>query len=438
MKKVLVLGAGLVSRPLVRYLMDKGYEVCVASRTVSKAEKLVEGHSRGRALALNVDDQQAMRNLVAECDVTVSLLPAARHIEVARACLDSGKHMATTSYVSPRMRELDEEARSKGLLLLNEMGVDPGIDHMSAMKVIHQEQKAGGTLIGFSSWCGGLPAPEANDNPFGYKFSWSPKGVLIAARNGARYLKDGQVVEVAPDRLFADPPVVEIEGAGRFEGYPNRDSVSYMDTYGFDERVKNMFRGTLRNQGHCKLYTQLIELGLIEDEPKRNFSGLTHRGLIEEMFGKPAEESIPSRLAVPPEESPLEAMKFIGLLEETPIVVEHGSLMDVLADRMNKTLVYKTGERDMLLMRHDITFTYDDNSRTERITAVMVDFGIPGGDSSMARTVSLPTAIGVRMLLEGRLTLRGVQIPVVEEIYTDVLAELDQMGISFTETRQSV
>jgi len=438
MKKVLVLGAGLVSRPLVRYLMDNGHEVTVASRTVSKAEKLVEGHSRGRALALNVDDHRAMSDLVAQCDVTVSLLPAARHIEVARACLDNGKHMATTSYVSPKMRQLDEEAKSKGLLLLNEMGVDPGIDHMSAMKVIHQEQKAGGTLIGFSSWCGGLPAPEANDNPFGYKFSWSPKGVLVAARNGARYLKDGQVVEVPPDRLFADPPMVEIEGTGKFEGYPNRDSVSYMDTYGFDERVKNMFRGTLRNQGHCKLYTQLIELGLIEDDPKRDFSDLTHRGLIEEMFGKPAEETIPSRLAVPPGESPLEAMKFIGLLEDTPIEVEHGSLMDVLADRMNKTLVYKSGERDMLLMRHDITFTYDNDSRTECITAVMVDFGIPGGDSSMARTVSLPTAIGVRMLLECRMALRGVQIPVVEEIYTDVLEELVQMGIFSTETRQSI
>lgn len=437
MKKVLVLGAGLVSRPLVRYLMDSGFEVTVASRTVSKAEKLIEGHSLGQALSLNVDDVQAMHQLVKDCDVAVSLLPATRHIEVARACLDLGKHMATTSYVSPQMRALDAEARDKGLMLLNEMGVDPGIDHMSAMKVVHTEERAGGTLVGFSSWCGGLPAPEANDNPFGYKFSWSPKGVLIASRNPAKYLKDGSVVDVPADRLFSDPAQVEIPSVGTFEGYPNRDSVSYMDTYGFSDRVKDMFRGTLRNQGYCKLLTQMIRLGLIEDAPQRDFSGMTYRGLMEKMFSKPLEETIPAKLGVATPESPLEAMKFIGLLDDQPVEIAGGSLMDMLADRMQKTLAYKPGERDMLLMRHDITFEYEGGKRRERITAIMVDFGIPDGDSSMARTVSLPAAIGTRMLLEEKIRLNGVHIPVVAEIYDPVLGELDKMGIGFKETRES-
>jgi saccharopine dehydrogenase (NADP+, L-glutamate forming) len=436
-KKVLVLGAGLVSRPLVRYLMESGFEVTVASRTVSKAEKLIEGHSLGRALSLNVDDIQAMRQLVTKCDVAVSLLPATRHIEVARACLDMGKHMATTSYVSPQMRALDAEAKEKGLLLLNEMGVDPGIDHMSAMKVIHTEEQTGGTLVGFSSWCGGLPAPEANDNPFGYKFSWSPKAVLIASRNPAKYLKGGSAVDIPADRLFSNPAQVEIPSVGTFEGYPNRDSVSYLDTYGFSERVKDMFRGTLRNQGYCRLITQLIRLGLIEDAPQQDFSGVTYRGLMEQMFSKPLEETVPAKLGVDGKDSPLEAMRFIGLLDDRPVDVGRGSLMDMLADRMQKALGYKPGERDMLLMRHDITFEYDGGKRRERITALMIDYGIPGGDSSMARTVSLPAAIGTRMLLENKIQIRGVRIPVIADIYDPVLGELERMGIGFEETRES-
>lgn len=432
MKKVLVLGAGLVARPLVRYLLDHGYAVTVASRTVAKAEKLIAGHENGRALVLNVDDEQALRRLVADCDVAVSLLPATRHPQVARACLDLGKHMATTSYVSPAMRQLDDEARQKDLLLLNEMGVDPGIDHMSAMNVIHRAEQQGAVLVGFSSWCGGLPAPEANDNPFGYKFSWSPKGVLIAARNSARYLRDGQVVEVPAERLFAEPATVEIPGVGNFEGYPNRDSVSYLETYGFDERVGDMFRGTLRNLGHCRLYTQLIALGLLEDEPVRDLRGLTYRGLLEQILKTPLEQNIANKLGVAVPDAPLQALEYIGMLADEPIAAERGSVMDVLAERMAAKLAYQPGERDMLIMRHDITFQHPDDSR-QTVTAIMVDYGIPGGDSSMARTVSLPAAIGTRLLLEGQIPLRGVQIPVRPEIYRPVLQELEKLGITFSE-----
>jgi len=433
-QKVLVLGAGLVARPLVRYLLDHGYGVTVASRTVAKAVKLIDGHDNGRAEALNVNDVAAMRAYVAEHDVTVSLLPADRHTEVAQACIDLGKHMVTTSYVSPQMLALDGEAKDKDLLLLNELGVDPGTDHMSAMKVIDEERAAGGTLVGFNSWCGGLPAPEANDNPFGYKFSWAPRGVLLAARNSARYLRDGKLVEIPGERLFADPATVEIPDVGTFEGYPNRDSVAYIDTYGFDENVKTMFRGTLRNQGHCKLYMQLIALGLLDLEPEHDFSGLSHSGLLEKLLGAPLKETIPAKLGIPASEAPLEHLEFIGLLSDEPITLEPGGALEVLADRMMKALVFAEGERDMLLMRHDLDFDYEDG-RQDRITAIMVDYGIPHGDSSMARTVSLPAAIGVRMLLEGEIPQRGVHIPLEPGIYEPVLAELAKLGISFTETR---
>jgi saccharopine dehydrogenase-like NADP-dependent oxidoreductase len=438
MKRVVVFGAGLVARPLVRYLLDHGLHVTVASRTVSKAERLIAKHPNGRAAAVSADDEAAIGKFVAESDLAVSLLPAPKHPLVARACLDSGRHMVTTSYVGPDMLALDAEARAKDLLLLNEIGVDPGIDHMSAMQVIHAERERGGALVGFSSWCGGLPAPEANDNPFGYKFSWSPRAVLVAARNSARYLRDGQLVQIAPADLFATPATVEVPGVGTFEGYPNRDSVSYLDTYEFDkQQVTSMFRGTLRNLGHCKLYTQIIQLGLIEASPEHDTEGLTCGKFVEKLLGGPAETTIPKRLGVAPADSPVEALRYIGLLSDEPIAAKRISTLDLMAERMAQTLVYAPSERDMLLMRHDLTFAYETGKR-ERITAIMVDYGIAGGDSSMARTVSLPAAIGVRMILEGKIPSRGVRIPITPNIYEPILAELSNMGIGFTETRTAL
>jgi len=437
-KKVLVLGAGLVSRPLVRYLLDHGFAITVASRTVSKAEKLLDRHPNGTALPFQVGDDAALRRLVSEHDVAVSLLPAAHHVDVARACIEFGKHMATTSYVSPEMKALDAAARGKGLLLLNEMGVDPGIDHMSAMEVIHRERERGGTLVGFSSWCGGLPAPEANDNPFGYKCSWTPKGVLLAARNSARYLRGGKIVEIPAERLFSDPARVEIPGVGTFEGYPNRDSVAYVATYGFGPEVKEMFRGTLRNLGHCALYTQLIRLGFLENETPRTFAGMTYAALFDEIFGGPAREKIAAKLGASEAAAPLAAVDHLGLLANTPIEIAKGTILDLFADRMAKVLAYRPGERDMIVMRHDLTFAFDGGKRRERITAILVDYGIPHGESSMSRTVSLPAAIGVRMLLEGKIDERGVKIPLSPGIYAPVLRELEGLGIRFRETRAAL
>ena len=438
MKKVVVFGAGLVARPLVRYLLDHGFDVTVASRTVSKAEKLIDGHEHGRAETIDADDESAIKSFVEKADLAVSLLPAPKHPVVAKACLKLCKHMVTTSYVSPQMKAFDQEAKDKDLLLLNEIGVDPGIDHMSAMEVIHAEEKRGGTLIGFNSWCGGLPAPEANDNPFGYKFSWSPRGVLVAARNSARYLKDGQIVDVDPKDLFADPAIVDIPGVGTFEGYPNRDSVSYMDTYGFDpEKVKNIFRGTLRNLGHCKLYTQIIQLGLIEPAPEHDCAGLTHAGFMKKFFDGDPKKIIPEKLGVSANDSPIEALEYIGLFSDEPIGQDKISTLDLMANRMAASLTYADGERDMLLMRHDLTFEYAGGNK-ERITAIMVDYGIPHGDSSMARTVSLPAAIGARMILEGKISSRGVHIPIEPAIYEPILAELKNLEIGFKETRERI
>jgi saccharopine dehydrogenase-like NADP-dependent oxidoreductase len=433
MKKVLVLGAGLVSRPLVHYLTDReGIELTVATRTVSKAEALIAGRSRGRAVALNVKDDAALEELIGGHDVAVSLLPATEHVKVARLCLKLGKHMATTSYISPAMAQLSAEAAAAGLTFINECGVDPGIDHMSAMRVIHAAGEKGGKVVSFRSYCGGLPAPEANTNPIGYKFSWAPRGVLVAATNPARYLKDGETVSVPGEELFAAPEKVVVRGAGEFEGYPNRDSLPYMEMYGL-EGVRTMFRGTLRNLGHCAVWYQWVKLGLFDQKPRSDLAGLTFKRFMQGFVDGAAnlKPALSAKLGVPVDHPAIERLEWLGLFNDSSVNIAEGGNIDILAARMLEKCPFKDGERDMIALQHEFVVEYPD--REERIYSSLVDFGIPGGDSSMARTVSLPVAIATRMILDGTITERGVLAPVKPEVYNPILDELEALGIKCVE-----
>ncbi len=438
MKTVLVLGAGLVTRPLVRYLLDApNIQVIVASRTVSKAEALIDGHPAGQARALNVEDAAALRAAVAGADLSISLLPYVYHPQVAEFCLEFGKDMVTTSYVSPAMRALDERARAAGVILLNEIGVDPGIDHMSAMKIIHHVQNNGGEIVSFKSWCGGLPAPEANTNPLGYKFSWSPRGVLLAGRNAAHYLQDGQEVNIPGAELFDHHWPVEVPGAPQFEGYPNRDAVPYAEIYGI-QTAKTVFRGTLRNPGWCDTLKKMVELGLLGLE-ERDWSGLTYRQFIGQLIGytgDDARQATADYLRLPADSFILDNLAWLGLFGGDPLPLQRGAPIDVLTARMLEKMSYEKGECDMLVMHHEFIARYPD--RREAITSTMLDYGIPGGDTSMSRTVGLPAAIATRMILEGRITRKGVVVPVTPDIYVPVLAELEEMGIKLEERYQTL
>jgi len=433
-KKVLVLGAGLVSRPLVQYLLDvEGYSVTVASRTVSKAEVLVGKHPRGTALPLNVTDAAKLSGLVADHDLTISLLPYIHHVMVAKLCLQFGKHLVTTSYVSDPMKALDGEARKKGVLFLNEIGLDPGIDHMSAMKIIHAAQKAGGEIAGFSSYCGGLPAPEANDNPFGYKFSWSPKAVLMAGGNAAKCLRDGKVHDIPGPELFDNYWPVHIEGQPEFDGYPNRNSMPYRELYGIDS-TKTMFRGTLRYKGWCATLRKMVQLGIVNDNPRNDLAGLSFAQLTGKLIGKPGSTAIKKDTAkfLGLDESSfiISNLEWLGLFGNDPLPAGN-SVMDVIAARMLSLMSYRPNERDMIVLHHEFNISYP--KRRERMTSTLVDYGIPGGDSAMARTVSLPAAIGTRLILDGRIRLTGVHAPVVPEVYEPVLAELERLEIKCVE-----
>jgi len=438
MKTVLVLGAGLVTRPLVRYLLDQpNFEVEVASRTVSKAVKLIDNHPRGTASELNLKNEELLKGKISTADLVVSLVPYSFHPTVAKYCVELKKQMVTTSYVSDAMKKLDDEAKKAGILILNEVGLDPGIDHMEAMRIIHDVEENGGQILSFTSYCGGLPAPEANTNPYGYKFSWSPIGVLLAGKNSARYLKDGQEISIPSADLFENYSIIEIEGLGEFEGYPNRNSVPYTQLYGI-QSTKTMFRGTLRNKGWCPTLKKIVELGLLGEE-ERDLSGLTYEGFMRRLMNEPAEEGITQALStylnIDEDSDVIKRLDWLGLLKEDPLPLKKGSALDVLGDRMLAKLQYEEGERDMIILQHEFVASYP-GEKKEKITSTLIDYGIPHGDTSMARTVSLPAAIATRLILEGKIETTGVHIPVLPEIYGPILQELKEVGIVFKEKRE--
>ena len=281
MKNILVLGAGMVSKPLVRYILNQpDFFVTMASRTVSKAKKIINGHPKGKAISFNIKDENILEKLVSESDLTVSLLPYLYHVKVAKLCIKHNKHLVTTSYVDDKMRDLDNKAKESEIILLNETGLDPGIDHMSAMRVINNVKKNQGKIISFRSTTGALPSHEANTNPFGYKFSWSPKGVLLASLNPSKWLQDGTILSYPGEELFENYSIQDVPNVGSFENYPNRNSVPYKDIYGL-KYAKTVYRVTFRMTGWCETMRNIVKLGWLNNKPIRDFNGKTYGDLTE-------------------------------------------------------------------------------------------------------------------------------------------------------------
>ncbi|TVR73344.1 MAG: saccharopine dehydrogenase [Marinilabiliales bacterium] len=434
MDKVLILGAGMVVKPIVKYLLDKNYKVTVATRTRSKAEAMIGSHPGGSAIGWTVDDEAGLDRMISGHDITVSLLPWAWHPLVARYCIRHGKHLVTTSYVKPEMKALDMEARNAGIIILNELGLDPGIDHMSAMRIIDKVHDNGGKIEGFYSICGALPAPEAADNPFMYKFSWSPKGVVMAGNNDGCFLRNGAVVNVPTEELFRNPLKIDFPGVGQLEVYPNRDSLPYIGLYGIPE-TKTMFRGTFRHPGWCEIMDAMKQLGLLSVE-KRDYSGMTYARFLAITAGVEQEgnirEAIAGYLKTGAEGLPVTALQWLGLFDDKPMERAVDSPFGIVSDMMIGRMMLDENERDMVAMQHIFLASYN-GGKKEVIKSTMLDYGSPATDTSVARTVALPAAIGVEMILEGSINARGVQIPVIPEIYEPILNRLEDMGISLAE-----
>ncbi len=431
-KHVLILGAGLVSQPIIDYLFtNTDFNLTVADIQKKNALKAINNHPKGQAAILDVNNAEQLGQLISESDLVVSLLPYVLHPIVAKHCLIAEKPMVNASYVSDALREMDEEAREKGLLFLCEMGLDPVIDHMSAMQIIHDIRKRGGKILEFVSVCGGLPAPEANDNPFGYKFSWSPKGVLLAGKSSARYIEDKEIKELSPAELFHSTRPMTIDGR-EFEAYPNRDSISYEDSYGF-RNIELLLRGTLRYNGWHEFILAFEALNLLENTVIE--AGMTSFAeILADLNALDSENiriQIARKLKLAESSNVIQALEWLGLFNQDMFDCAGSTAIDLLADVMNRKMAYAQGERDMVVLQHRFRASF--NGHVEKITSTLIDYGIPGGDSSMSRTVSLPLAIVVKLILEDKINLSGVQIPVDPAIYEPVLSELKTLGIEFKE-----
>jgi saccharopine dehydrogenase-like NADP-dependent oxidoreductase len=323
------------------------------------------------------------------------------------------------------------------VLLLNEIGLDPGIDHMSAVHLLDRIRAAGGRVTHFSSCCGGLPSPDANDNPWGYKFSWSPRGVLLAGRNPARFLRDGSVVEIEGRHLFSHHWSIQLEGLGPLEVYPNRDCLSYARTYRLNG-IRNLFRGTIRWPGWCETLGAAAVVGLLDPE-ERDWDEDATWGELTTRFVPGTQGSARSRLArrlgIPGGHPLLAKFTWAGLLSDEPLPRTRASALDLFCERLQQSMRYAPGERDMVVMRHDVRYQNAEGG-FEQVESSLIVQGEPGGDSAMARTVSLPAAIAARRILDGKIHAIGVTLPVEPEIYRPVLAEIDALGIRFRETRR--
>ncbi len=440
MKQILILGAGLVARPAVRYLLEKsGLQVVLADQAVDKAEAIIAGHVNGKAVRMDVKDQTLLAQQVSKADIVVSLLPWTLHPVIARLCLTHGKHLVTASYVKDEMQALDTPAKEKGLIFLNEVGVDPGLDHMSAMQIIDKVKKDGGRIDSFFSYCGGLPALESNNNPLGYKFSWSPEGAMLAATNDGRYMEHGKVIEVPGDELFRHYWLKSVPGAGVFEAYVNRDTLPYLKIYGIEDAT-GIYRGTLRNIGYCETWDFIKQLGLLNQKMKFDFDEVSPREVLTNIVncrGKDLRAGVSAYLNIPEHSLTLKKLEWLGLLSDRRMKIGTASVFEMFAHTLKNRLVYDEGEMDLLVMHHEFEAIYPDLPR-QRIQSTLIDRGIPGEDSSMSRTVGYPVGIAASLLAQEKITLTGVLRPIHPHIYEPILAECQRMDICFKEQRSDL
>lgn len=436
MKRILVLGSGFTAKPLVDFLYaQKIYRIVVTGLTQQEAERITEKRQNTIAAALNIMDDDAVRSHIQSVDFVVSLLPYEFHVRVANFCVALGKSMLTTSYAKEEIYKLDRAARKKGVLILKEIGLDPGFDHISAMQIIHNVKARGGKIVSFKSYAGGFPAPDSNNNPWQYKFSWSPKGVLIASKSDARYLDKGKITDMPGKEIANHTWQVKINGV-EYEAFPNRDSLPYLRNYQIDE-AHTIVRATLRYPGWAEMMSAVNTLGLLNEHVLEGVSGLSYRQILQNIFELDGmldpKSFILKKLKLNKNLDALEKLQWLDIFNQAKKLdnVSKISPIDFLVQLMLQKMQYAKGERDMVVMYHDFLAEYSD--RKEKITARLIEYGDPNGYMAMSKTVGLPAAVGAHLFLQGQIKLTGVQIPVVPEIYKPVLQELLRLGFAYEE-----
>ncbi len=439
MRSILVLGAGRSSSALIDYLLlqasDRNWRVTVGDVSEAAARERVGKSPHGKAIQFDIQ-QESSTSIIADSDLVVSVLPAIFHPVVAKKCLEFGKHLLTASYVSPEMRSMDEAARKKGLLFLNECGLDPGIDHMSAMQVIDRIREEGGSLYSFESFTGGLIAPETDpENPWRYKFTWNPRNVVMAGLSTAKFLQEKQYKYIPYQQLFKRITPVNVPGYGQYEGYANRDSLTYRTLYGL-ENISTMLRGTLRNEGFCSAWDVLVQLGCTDDTYSMEaVSQMTHRTFLNSFLGyhgtQLLEEKVAKQVAVALNGPEIQRLRWSGLFDETPVGLKEGTPAQILEHILNKKWKLQPQDRDMIIMWHRFKFHKGNNDH--EIQATLVAKGDDAIHTAMAKTVGLPLGTAAKLVLEGKIKARGVFVPVTREFYDPILAELKGLGIELRE-----
>lgn len=448
MKKILVLGAGKSSPALISYLLQNAeqfdWQVTVGDLDLKLAEQRVNGHPRGKAISFNVNDADVLDSLIKNTDIVVNFLIPRFQSLVASTCVTHGVHFVSASYRNPEIREMDAAAKRKGVLLLNEMGLDPGIDLMSAMDIIQRVRDNNGVIKYFASYGSGVAAPENTSNPLRYVITWNPYNVVMAGASGAQYLED-DVIRILPyHRVFTQTWPVDVEGIGTLEAYANRDSLAYRDYFGLDHTY-TMIRGTLRYPSWSETWTQIINLGLTNDTLTiPNLESLSAADIVQMLLpphlaGADLRQRVAEYLKINPTGHAMDQLEYLGLFSEEVLGATGRTAADAMVHLLQEKLPLRENERDLVILMHKLKVEYEgDSGRKEEIISTFTSYGDPGGHTAMAKTVGLPAAIAVKLILTGKLTLTGSQLPLLPEIYKPVLEELQETGMQFRETVKTV
>jgi saccharopine dehydrogenase-like NADP-dependent oxidoreductase len=445
MKNILLLGAGKSSHVLIKYLLSNaaanGWQITVADISLEAARSNIGNQANGKAAALDINNEQQREDAIKSSELVISLLPPALHLLAAKDCLKFRKHLVTASYVSTEMKSLHEEAAKSGLVFLNECGLDPGIDHMSAMKIIDNVHETGGRVTAFRSYTGGLIAPESNNNPWGYKFTWNPRNVILAGQGTAKYLLNGKNKEVEYKDLFLHTEKISVDGVSALEGYPNRDSLSYISLYGL-EGISTMLRGTLRYDGFCRAWNVFVQLGLTDDSFKiinssiMNYSEFVGGHIPQGIPGNNTLERMMNFCGKYNDPDVIKKIEWTGILGNEKISEDNLSPAQILQHLLEKKWKLEEGDRDMIVMQHQFSIQGQgtrDKGDEKKIISSLVVKGDNAVDTAMAKTVGLPLGIAAKLILSDKIKSRGVMIPVAKEFYNPILEELNTLGIVFLE-----
>lgn len=444
MKKILILGAGLSSSSLIKYLLENSikhdWKVIVGDMCIDAAEKKIGGHENGSAIKFDIDNEAQKEKEIQNADVVISMLPASMHHLVANSCVKNKKHMLTASYVSPEMKSFDADAKEAGIAILNELGVDPGIDHMSAMKVINEIRETGGKLLSFSSSTGGLVAPEYDNNPWNYKFTWNPRNVVLAGQGVSKYKESGKVKYIPYHKLYSRLQKTSVLEYGEFEIYANRDSLGYIDTYNLGD-IPTMFRGTMRRPGYCESWNVFVQLGatdntyIIEDSEDITYKEFINTFLQYDEKAK-VESKLASYLNIAEDSEIMNKLKWLGLFEDTKVGLKKATPAQILQKILVDKWSLDSEDKDMIAMQHQFIYTKDNQKK--KITSSLVVFGKNTIETAMAITVGIPVAIATKLLLTGKINVTGVHVPVTKNLYEPILAELEEYGIKFIDEEEMI